>query len=175
MLMVSPQRGSQVQPNMAMQMNAGHPLAQGLARCYLLNDGAGGFPFELGNRGDYGYGATTNGPTWTNMNYNGSAGLGLRFASASSQSMDCHAAFNPTAISLVAWVNPTSFPNTYNSVLSRSDGIATYSQMLVTSGGKLAMYCYGSISTSYDGTGAATLSANTSYQLVLTYDAANGL
>lgn len=65
-----------------------------------------------------------------------------------------------------AIVRPTSFPNSYNSVLSHEKTAVGWT-LLVKSTGKLAVYesASGGGNTSYDGTGVATLSANTSYLL----------
>lgn len=110
---------------------------------------------------------------------------GVTVASASSQVIDLgtNAALNPAAISYVAWFKPTALTSSYSSVIQKVNGGSTaYSEILVKSTGKLAMYVRGdgagsctSGDTNYDGTGTITLSTGTFYHLALTYDTGTGL
>lgn len=96
------------------------------------------------------------------------------FASVSSQYIDCGTGMNPTAITLSAWVNGTTFPSSYISVLSR-DVNGSYDSLLVKSNGKLACYLVASADVHYDGTGSHTLSTGQWYYLVMTYNSTSGL
>jgi Concanavalin A-like lectin/glucanases superfamily/Domain of unknown function (DUF2341) len=105
---------------------------------------------------------------------------GASFVSASSQYVDLGTAFganNDTTLS--AWVNATSFPNAYNSVVGRdkSLGGTDYFLLTVKSTGKLACLASNASGTdiSYDGTGSHTLSSSTSYHLAMTYNSTAGL
>lgn len=98
------------------------------------------------------------------------------FVTASHQYIDLGTDMNPTAFTYSAWVNGTSFPNTYNAPLGRNETNAVYSDIYVKSNGKLAMF----VKTTgggptYDGTGTNTLSTGTWYYVVFTYDSTNGV
>ncbi len=106
------------------------------------------------------------------------------FVSASSQTMceggdiACtpNASSCAAAMTMTAWVNPTSFPNAYNAVMGRDDAIdQNFCVFLVKSTGKLALYLKGSGVIDYDGTGSHTLSTGTWQHLALTYDSTSGL
>ena len=99
-------------------------------------------------------------------------GVGAGFdGSTSSISMGSPVNLAPaTAISFVAWVNPTNFTPTYSSIVSyESEAPSLGYTLLIKSTGKLAIYI-NSPSISYDGTGANTLSTGTWYHLAFTYD-----
>ena len=104
-------------------------------------------------------------------------GAGFNSASPSSINIGSAAGLSPTALTYSAWINPTSFPNAYNSIISRSNTPTgtPYIALLVKSTGKLAPYVYGSASISYDGTGTNTLSTGSWYLITMTYDSTNGL
>jgi hypothetical protein len=74
-----------------------------------------------------------------------------------------------------AWVNATSFPNSYNVVTGAAVGGGQDCLLGVKSTGKLAVYIGGLGSVNYDGTGSHTLSSGTWYYLSATYDSTNGL
>ncbi len=85
------------------------------------------------------------------------------------------ALIKPTAATISGWVNGTSFPNAYNTLISR-DTTNDSCMMYVKSTGKLACFAQnGASSSSYDGTGSHTLSAATWYYLTMTYSNAAGL
>lgn len=64
-----------------------------------------------------------------------------------------------------AVVRPTGFPNAYNSVVSH-ESLGNGYTLIPKSNGKLAVYESNATgNTSYDGTGATTLAANTAYSL----------
>jgi hypothetical protein len=124
-------------------------------------------------------GTLSNAPTATTGQIDGAG----NFASTSSQSigLGTSATLNPSAITYSAWIKATSFPNSYNSIVSKVSGPVnpTFSQMFVRSSGKLAMYASTTnsvpLAALYDGTGANTLSAGTWYMVTMTYDTATGL
>jgi Concanavalin A-like lectin/glucanases superfamily len=108
-------------------------------------------------------------------------GLGeLRFNGTTSY-VDCgtSATLDPLAITLSLWCKPTSLAGAYAAVFSCVYTAATnsYHQLMVRSDGKIACYVSagGSVDVSYDGTGVATLTTNTWWHLVLTYDSVSGL
>src|SRR4030095_384785 len=107
----------------------------------------------------------------------GKIGGAASFASISSQYLDATpvSGVGFAAITYEAWVNATSFPNAYNSVMSLEAG--PYVSMLVKSSGKLAPYLSNGAggNSSYDGTGANTLSTGTWYYYALTFSNATGL
>ncbi len=117
-------------------------------------------------------GTGNNSPTATVGQIDGAMNL----ASASSQFVDTTTLTQSAAFTVSAWVNPTSLPNAYNTVVIRNASNADYVGILVKSTGKLAMLV-GTSSTdrSYDGTGSHTLSTATWYYLTLTYSNAGGL
>lgn len=115
-------------------------------------------------------GTLTNTPTAVAGKVDGAAS----FASASTQYITASNTINPTAITVSAWVNGTSFPNGYNSVVTKISG-ADYVSVLVKSSGKLALYLKATGGVSYDGTGATTLSTGTWYYLTLVYSSGVGL
>ncbi len=59
------------------------------------------------------------------------------FVSASSQYIDCGNGMNPSAITLSAWVNATSFANAYEGIIARVGSGSNYAAMYVKSNGKL--------------------------------------
>ncbi len=98
------------------------------------------------------------------------------FVAASSQSIGITTAvINPTAITLSAWVNATSFPQSYQCVLGRNTSNASYSVLLIKSTGKLAPLSMATGAVGYDGTGSNTLSSGTTYFLAMTYSSAAGM
>ena len=114
---------------------------------------------------------------------------GATFASASSQkiSLGTNPALNPSAITYYSWFKPTSFKSAYSNILAKVGG-AAYSEILITSAGKLAIYVRGvgtvapfNCSTGgindvhYDSTGSHTISAGTWYQVATTYDSSAGV
>ena len=87
---------------------------------------------------------------------------------------------DPAAITFSAWIKGTSFPNGYNSVVSREAGSppASYGSytLLVKSSGKLAVYLTDSAGSNvnYDGSGSHTLDSNWHW-LAFTYAASGSL
>ena len=84
----------------------------------------------------------------------------------------------PASITVIAWVYGSSFPDSYNSIVSfetSAAGGGSYT-ILVKSSGKLAVYLtLGAGIVSYDGSGVYTLSANTWYPVAFTFSTASGL
>lgn len=114
---------------------------------------------------------TNHSATATTGQIDGAAG----FASASSQYIDLAQTIAPSAITLSAWVNATSFPGAYNGVVVRSNAAYTsYAMLLVKSNGKLTVAMNGASARTYDGTGSHTLSTGTWYYLTATYDSSAG-
>jgi hypothetical protein len=99
------------------------------------------------------------------------------FASGSSQYIDMGTNIAPTAITLSAWVNATSFPGAYNGVVVRSNATyVSYAMLFAKGTGKLACYTLGlGGAVNYDGTGSHTLSTATWYYLTMTYSSSAGL
>jgi hypothetical protein len=77
---------------------------------YHLKDGT---TLDVSNSGGVPNG-TNSGATATTGKIDGGAG----FVSASSQYINIGNDFNPTAITISAWINATSLPNAYNNVMS---------------------------------------------------------
>jgi len=115
-------------------------------------------------------GTTAGSPTATSGQLDGA----IHLVSASSQ-YEWFQFINPAAMTIEAWVRATSFPDTYNAVISRSETGAANFQLLVKSNGKLAAYLLASGSVNYDGTGTNTLSTGTWYHLAMAYDSSGGL
>lgn len=110
---------------------------------------------------------TNNSATATTGKIDGAAA----FVSASSQYIDLGTGMAPTKITLSAWVNATSFPNSYNSTIVRwATASASFAYLQVKSTGKLSAGVAAEIlNPTYDGSGTFTLSTDTWYYLVLTY------
>jgi hypothetical protein len=102
---------------------------------------------------------------------------GIGLASASSQYASSATVPSGTAMSYTAWVQATSFPNSYNAVVDNSTTSgSTYFTIFVKSNGKLACYLTTSGGTvDYDGSGSTTLSTGTWYYVAMTYNSTNGL
>jgi len=106
----------------------------------------------------------------------GNLGTAATFTAASNQYIDVGSAIDPIASTYAAWINATSFPNTYNEIISRYSGGGVDNELLVRSDGKLACYVYaGSSQPNYDDTGTHTLNTNQWYFLTMTYDSTTGL
>lgn len=117
-------------------------------------------------------GTPTNTPTATTGQIDGA----MNVVSASNQYSDLGTTFDPSAVTYTAWVNGTSFPNSYNAVIAHVQSTNDYSFLLVKSTGKLnAEVKTTSGDLAYDGTGINTLSTGTWYFIALTYDNVNGL
>jgi hypothetical protein len=97
------------------------------------------------------------------------------FANASSQYLEIGTGPSASAITVSGWVNATSLPNTYNSMLGQGGSNTNYTVVNVKSNGKLRMQVPCNVFLNYDGTGSHTLSTGTWYYLTLTYDSTNGL
>ncbi len=102
---------------------------------------------------------------------------GAAFVSASSQYIDSgNSVAFAIATTASAWVNATSFPNAFNSVVIKDQSsVNEYIRLSVTSAGKLTCEIKATADVSYSGTGTNTLSAGTWYYLTETYSAAAGL
>ncbi len=116
---------------------------------------------------------TNHGATATSGQVDGCAS----FASGSSQWIDGNSsfAFSP-AVTISAWVNATSFPNSFNAVAIRDQSIGNiYTRLSVNASGKLVGEIMASADVSFSGTGSHTLSTATWYYLTLTYSSSAGL
>lgn len=83
---------------------------------------------------------------------------------------------SPQAITMSAWVNYTSFPTSYMSLITANDVSNNYHAMLVRNDGKLAWYIAASGgNVQYDGTGSHTMVPGKWYHLVLVYSSSVGL
>ena len=118
-------------------------------------------------------GTLTNGPAVTL----GKIGQALDFVSASTQYVSLGTGINPNAVTYSAWIKATSFPNAYNTIISRSNGSTVYSQYFIKSTGKVAVFVRsgGGSDISYNGTGSNTLTAGNWYHVAFTYDSTSGL
>lgn len=147
------------------------------AAVYHLGEAADGTTGEIkdstANAND-GTGAGTSGfPS----SVTGKVGQGSSFSSSNGQyiTVPDDASLNPTAITMEAWVNGTSFPNGYNTIVHKGNG-TTYYEYFVKSTGKLAEYLVrAGGSASYDGTGTNTLSTGTWYMATMIYSSGGGL
>ena len=75
-----------------------------------------------------------------------------------------------SAISFVAWINPTNFTPTYSSIVSyESEAPSLGYTLLIKSTGKLAIFI-NSPNISYDGTGTFTLNTDIWQHVAFTYD-----
>ncbi len=116
-------------------------------------------------------GTLTNTPTAATGKIDGAGS----FASASTQYIALGTGIHPTAITMSAWVNATSFPNFFNGIIERNNAVADFAVIRVRTNGKMAMVIAASGGNkSYDNTGSA-MSAGTWYHVVLTYDSSSGL
>lgn len=154
----------------------GGDITTGLVGWWKFDDGSGTTAADSSGQGNTGTLSGSSIPTWVAPGKIGSSMLNF----AGSGYVDCgtNLTLDPTAITLSAWVRPSSLPNSYNTVISRFAtfaGLFSYSSIFVKSSGKLAMYVRGNNDISYDGSGTNTLSTNVWNQIVLTYDATNGL
>jgi hypothetical protein len=71
-----------------------------------------------------------------------------------------------SAVTQMAWIYPTSFPNTYNCIQQINDGGTGAVQMFVKSTGKMAWY----MNNSNLDPGTTTLSTNTWYNVLMRHD-----
>lgn len=120
--------------------------------------------------------STSNANNGTNFSSTAAAGQidgGAGFVSASSQYQNYGTSptLNPSSMTFSAWINAASFPNAYNSVISRERADTGDYTFLVKSNGKLAIYVedLNTLEVNYDGTGSHTLSAGTWYYVVFTF------
>lgn len=124
--------------------------------------------------------STTNSVNLTNNNsataVAGQIDGAVNLSAASSQYLSSSSGLQTSAMSYEVWVKPASFPNAYNTVMSTDGSTSQFFDMHVKSNGKLALYLATSGGTAdYDGTGTNTLSAGTTYMLVMTYVTSTGL
>jgi len=154
----------------------------GLVGYWPLNDGSGLTVGDFGGNNKL-IGNISGNVAWTT----GRVGPALKFTSGTGLSSSVRIAtssyvssLSTIAQSFTCWVNGTSFPNAYNTVVT-TNGLAgdvnLYFAILVKSTGKLAMYLTQTNGTaiSYDGTGTNTLVAGTWYHLAMTFTTAIGL
>lgn len=118
-------------------------------------------------------GSSTGSNNGTNSGATATSGMIDGGAAFFSASIALGTAMNPSAVTYAAWVNPTSFPAAYVSVISRNDGSFNCS-LLVKSTGKMACYVSANAQVFFD-PGSHTLSTGTWYHLVMTYDSSAGL
>lgn len=102
---------------------------------------------------------------------------GVTLSAVGRQYIDAGSAIAPTAITIEAWVNPTSFPHSYNSIVSRvATNFSSFADITVKDTGKIAFYTQTTGGTpNYDGTGSHTLLVANWYHVVATYDSTSGL
>lgn len=143
----------------------------GLVGWWKMDEGTGTTTFDSSWTGNSG--TLTNTPTWVS---NCPRGNCLKFVTSSTQYVDLGSNFGPTSGTITAWVNATSFPNSYNSVINKNVSTTATFFILIKSTGKLACYIRQADSTalSYDGTGTNTLVAGTWYFLAFSYSSSNG-
>lgn len=118
--------------------------------------------------------AHTNGTNHSATAATGKIDGGAGFASASTQ----YISTSSTAYSAVtwsAWVNATSFPSAYNTVIYKNSSNSDANGILIKSNGKLFCILVATTQLFYDGTGSHTLSTGTWYLVHLTYNSSAGL
>ncbi|MDG6949570.1 MAG: LamG domain-containing protein [Nitrososphaerota archaeon] len=144
------------------------PLTQGLVGSWPLQEGTGTSAFDLSHNNNTG--TLENSPTWSSTG-GPFAGTGyLNFSTDKNQyiSVADSSALRPASITVAAWVYASSFPDSYNAVVSKETSGQGYT-LLVKSTGKLAVYLNGGPSCNYDGSGLYALSTSTWYFLAFTY------
>lgn len=94
------------------------------------------------------------------------------FASVSSQYIDLGTAMQPAAVTLTSWVNATTLPSAYNSVVDRVFSNVDYWIYYVKSNGKMSYQVARSagVLITADGTGSNTLSTGTWYHTAMVFD-----
>ncbi len=117
----------------------------------------------------------------TPVNHSGTATSGqidggVNVASASSQYVEIPISSFPAAITVSAWVNATSFPNSFNAVTAKDNtGSTGYVRLSVNASGKLVGEIFATADVSFNATGSHTLSTATWYYLTLVYSSSVGL
>lgn len=143
--------------------------SNGFRGVYHLGDGSSlSVTDSVGN-----FNGTNNGATATTGEIYG----GGNFVSASSQyiTLGTITPFNVgTGATVSAWVNGTSFPNAYNSVILQNSINTNYFGFFVKSNGKVGWFV-SNAGITQDGTGSHTLSTSTWYHLVMAYSSTTGL
>lgn len=163
--------GPSLLPRLSPIMRA-DPTGRGMAAWWPLHDSgqiAGDISGGLLN------GAAVASPTHAPSIAPAPPGMAFVF-NGSTQYVNCGSSqtLNPIEQSVTAWINPSSFPSSYNAIVSRvAAGATSYQQLLITSSGKLAIYTLGG--GFYDGSGSHTISAGTTYFVAWTYSIAKGL
>jgi Concanavalin A-like lectin/glucanases superfamily len=104
----------------------------------------------------------------------GTGKVGGAVVCTSSHYLDCGNGMNPTAITLSAWVNGTSFTGeTLFVVIARHNG-TQYAYVDILNTGKIDVHFWGTSSCGYSGTGSHTLSTGTWYHVAGTYNSTAG-
>lgn len=149
-------------------------ITTGLVAYYTFDDGSGTTAADSAGTNTGTLSGSTI-PTWVGGKI-GAHALAFNGSTAYVNVPDA-TALNPTAITVSAWVNFTSFGSSYNAIVSKvTAGGGAYYQLFVKSNGTLAVYMTGSSGAiDYDGTGSHTLTLNTWYHIAFTYDSSTGL
>lgn len=151
---------------------------------WKLDEGTGTSATDSSGTGNTG--TWTGTPSGSNGNYTaGQVGPWAgAFVSANSNKVSAgtSTSLSPAAITVMAWVFASAFPNAYNSVISRENNTGGVTKgnytLLIKSTGKLAIYLSDVLNNTgntidYDGSGSHTLVVNQWYHLAFTY-IANG-
>ncbi len=110
-----------------------------------------------------------------------SPSTGVNFArnfNGSSDLINCghnNSFLSPAAITMAAWINPSSLTPAYSAVGSRADANIDYYQILVKSTGKAAYYVFAGASNVDIDPGAASINTSTWTHIAFSYDSVNGL
>ena len=156
-------------------------VSDGLVGYWPLNDGSGLVAGDFGGNNKL-IGNISGNVAWAT----GRVGPALKFTSGTGLSSSVRIAtssyvssLSTIAQSFTCWVNGTSFPNAYNTVVTTngSGDVNRYFAILVKSTGKLAMYMRNTSDAIvfYDGTGTNTLVAGTWYHLAMTFTSTVGM
>lgn len=133
--------------------------------------GDGSTPAATDSTSNAGDGTLVNTPTATAGKVHGA----VSFANASDEYATVSNTINPTAITIEAWINATSFPNAYNGIFTRGNNTSgNGAKLFVKSTGALAGYFNATTSRSVD-PASTTLSTSTWYHVAATYDSSVGL
>ena len=146
-------------------------ITRGIVGCWSPSLGASGFLLrDVGRRNNHGTLQGMTSPEWQPRPF----GLGVNFDGTDNNVRLPNVLENPEQ-TVIAWINPRSFPNAYNTVICKNEASNRYWTMLVKSNGKMAYYVYTISGVFVDGTGVFTLAANSSYCVALSYSASRGL
>ena len=160
-----------MKPVLGSQLQGGHPLAQGLVCCWLMNEGAGSLVNDLsGNENTGTFGSGTTSPIWTH----GNSGPAVQFTEASEMVITSND--NPTlhsysAFTVVAAVRLLDSPDNDIIAIHRNTNpnpdVGWYMSAVGT---EYRFYVYANAGGKYADTGAGTITVGATQLVVGTYD-----